>query len=71
MYICFNQKKSTIPCTYAVVLLLSVLKSHSVQSSEEDERLRDEKQRIMDELVLKYAINATKEENKPMESSLK
>ena len=62
MYICFNQKKSTIPCTYAVVLLLSVLKSHSVQSErEEDERLRDEKQRIMDELVLKYAINATKE----------
>jgi len=44
------------------MLLLSVLKSHSVQSEcEEDERLRDEKQRIMDELVLKYAINATKE----------
>ena len=63
MYICFNQKKSTIPCTYAVVLLVSVLKSHSVQSErEEDERLRDEKQRIMEELVLKYAINATKEE---------
>ena len=47
---------------YLVHILFVALKSHSVQSErEEDERLRDEKQRIMDELVLKYAINATKE----------
>ena len=66
-----EEKESTITYCYflslfvlfCVLLLLLLLKRHSIAPErEEDERLRDEKQRVVDELVPEYAIRARKEE---------
>jgi len=66
-----EERESTITYCYfslfvlfcVLLLLLLLLKRHSIAPKrEEDERLRDEKQRVVDELVPEYAIRARKEE---------
>jgi len=66
-----EERESTITHCYfslfvlfcVLLLLLLLLKRHSIAPKrEEDERLRDEKQRVVDELVPEYAIRARKEE---------